>query len=251
MATVSFIGPGRAGSSLARALSRVGWSVLEMLGRDEPVAGVARDVDLVVVSTPDRAVPVVARSIEPTERAVVVHLSGSLGLDALAPHPRVGSLHPLVTLPDATIGADRLLSGAFFAVSGDPLTRRLATDLGGTPIEVDEDRRPAYHAAACIASNHVVALLGQAERVAASAGLPLAPFSSLARSALDDVAKLGPSAALTGPVRREDWEVVRRHREALGALDSSEIDGYDAGVRLASRLALAAGAAGKEAAQCR
>ena len=52
--------------------------------------------------------------------------------------------------------------------------------------------RAAYHAAACIAANHVVALLGQVERVAASVGLDLEAFLPLTRAAVDDVAALGP-----------------------------------------------------------
>ena len=54
-------------------------------------------------------------------------------------------------------------------------------------------------AAACIAANHVVALLGQVERVAASVGLDVEAFLPLTRAAVDDVAALGPRRALTGP----------------------------------------------------
>ena len=61
--------------------------------------------------------------------------------------------------------------------------------------------RAAYHAAACIAANHVVALLGQVERVAASAGLPLDAFLDLTRAAVEDVSRLGPTPR-PSPVRR-------------------------------------------------
>ena len=72
--------------------------------------------------------------------------------------------------------------------------------------------------------------MGQVERVAASVGVPLDAFLSLAAGALEDVALLGPAAALTGPVARGDLETIDRHR---GALDPAELDGYDAGVALA------------------
>jgi hypothetical protein len=52
--------------------------------------------------------------------------------------------------------------------------------------------RTAYHAAATIAANHLVALVGQVERVAATAGLPLDAFAGLMRAALDDAVALGP-----------------------------------------------------------
>ena len=77
--------------------------------------------------------------------------------------------------------------------------KELVLALGGRLLEVPTGARAAYHAAACIASNHLVALLGQVQRVAASVGLPLEAFLPLAEGALEDVRELGPAAALTGP----------------------------------------------------
>ena len=102
-------------------------------------------------------------------------------------------------LPNPTVGARRLAGGATFAVAGDPVARQMAESLGGRTVEVADADRAAYHAAACIAANHVVALLGQVERVAAAAGLPLDAFLDLTRAAVDDVGRLGPRGALTGP----------------------------------------------------
>ena len=45
--------------------------------------------------------------------------SGALGLEALAPHPRRASLHPLVSMPSAEAGRRRP-RGAWWAVAGDP-----------------------------------------------------------------------------------------------------------------------------------
>jgi predicted short-subunit dehydrogenase-like oxidoreductase (DUF2520 family) len=101
-------------------------------------------------------------------------------------------------------------------------------------VEVADRDRAAYHAAACIAANHVVALLGQVERVAASVGLDLESFLPLTRAAVDDVAALGAGPALTGPARRGDWATLSRH---LDALPRSERPGYQAGAALATRLA--------------
>jgi predicted short-subunit dehydrogenase-like oxidoreductase (DUF2520 family) len=106
-------------------------------------------------------------------------------------------------------------------------------DLGGRRIDVDDEHRAAYHAAACIASNHLVALLGQVERVAAIAGVPLDALLELSRQSLENVASVGPRAALTGPVARGDWETVDRHRAVLEGLDRRA---YDVMVELAEVL---------------
>jgi predicted short-subunit dehydrogenase-like oxidoreductase (DUF2520 family) len=232
--TVRFIGPGRAGSSLSLALHDAGWHVAEPLRRGDDLSAAAEGVDAVIVACPDDAVASVSSAIRPVPSTVVVHLSGSLGLSVLAPHRRRAALHPLVPLPTTEEGARRLASGITFAVAGDPLARSMASDLGGTIIEVADEDRAAYHAAACIAANHVVALLGQVERVAADAGLPFDAFVGLTRAAVDDVARIGPRRALTGPAARGDWSTLARHRDALAA---EERTGYNAGVALAMRLA--------------
>lgn len=208
------IGAGRAGSAIASALAAAGWSVDGPLGRDADPTSAATGADVVVIAVPDAVVAEVARSIEPGD-AVVLHVAGSLGLDVLAPHPRVGSVHPLVALPDAELGAMRL-RGAWFAVAGDDATTTSVVDaVGGRTVAVDDTDRVAYHAAAAIAANHVVALLGQVDRIARSIGVPLDAYLDLARGAIDNVGAVGPHDALTGPVARDDWATVARHLDAI------------------------------------
>jgi predicted short-subunit dehydrogenase-like oxidoreductase (DUF2520 family) len=236
MTTVRIIGPGRAGRSLARALEAVGVEVLGLLGRTDDQCAAASGVDVLLLTVPDRAVASVASAVRPVPSTVVAHCSGALGLEVLAPHERVASLHPLVTLPDPVIGAVRLRTGGFYVVAGDQIATDLALLLGGRPLVVPADKRAEYHAAACMASNHLVALLGQVQRVAETVGLPLEAFLPLARGALDDVGLLGPAGALTGPAARGDLATIERHRQVL---DPTELHGYDAGVALAGLLATA------------
>jgi predicted short-subunit dehydrogenase-like oxidoreductase (DUF2520 family) len=230
--TTRIIGPGRAGSALARALTGAGWDVAPLLGRGDDIRAAATGVDLLVLAVPDADIGAVAAAVEPTPATVVAHLAGSLGLDVLAPHPRRAAVHPLVPLPDAELGAQRL-RGATFAVAGDFLGRSLVAALGGTAIEVDDLHRTSYHAAACIASNHLVALLGQVERVAAVAGVPLHAYLDLVRATVDNVDRLGPVDALTGPVARGDEATVARH---LAALAPDERPAYEAMADQARRL---------------
>lgn len=253
---VRIVGPGRAGGSFARALHAVGWQVEVVAGRGtarraagsstqpaadpgahDPTGSDPGDdgegpLDLVLLCVPDGAVAAVATSLQVEPEVVVAHCAGSLGLDVLAPAERRASIHPLVALPDAERGAERL-QGSWFAVAGDPIAREVVAALGGSAVEVRDDHRARYHAAASIASNHLVALMGQVERVAASVGVPLEAYLALAAGSLDDVAALGPAAALTGPVRRGDLATVQRH---LDALPEDEREAYEAMARAAARL---------------
>jgi len=189
---VRVIGPGRAGRSFARGLEKAGWRVAGVLGRDDDVTAAAEGVDLLVLAVPDGAVAAVAAAVRPVPACVVAHLAGALGLDVLAPHERRASVHPLRSLPTPTSD----LAGAWFAVAGDALAAEVVADLDGRVVAVDDAARTAYHAAAVIASNHLVALLGSVERVAATAGVPLDAFLDLVRGTVDNVELLGPAGAL-------------------------------------------------------
>jgi predicted short-subunit dehydrogenase-like oxidoreductase (DUF2520 family) len=226
------VGAGRAGGALSKALSQRAWTVEAPLGRTDELAAAAEGVDLLVIATPDPAIAEVAASVTPVPSTVVAHLAGARGLDVLAGHPRVAAVHPLVALPDADTGAERLLAGAWFAVAGDPLIDQVVTDLAGHAFTVADGDRARYHAAAVIASNHLVALLGQVERVAPE-GVPLAALLALVRGTVDNVERLGPAAALTGPVARGDWDTVERH---LAALPEDERPAYQAMVDQARKL---------------
>ncbi len=237
MRKVRVIGPGRVGRSFMTVMGERGWCVLAPLGRGDDLRRAAHGVDLLLITTPDDAIRRVAAAIEPDPTTVVAHASGAQTLDLLQPHPNRASLHPLASIPDPTVGAARLRDGCSFAVDGEQVGLKLMTELvatlGGRAFRVTPEDRVLYHAAAAIAANHLVALLGQVERVAARAGLPLDAYLDLAAQTLENVARLGPAAALTGPVARGDWATVARH---LAALDPEEAPAYRAMADQAARL---------------
>lgn len=239
----ALVGPGRAGTTVATALVARGLRCVAIAGRapDAPstVAAAARldaravavtevgrvdgiDTELVIIATPDAEIAGTAAALAPVvaPATLVVHLSGACTLGELdklttaRPDVFVGSLHPLQSLPSVDVGVQRL-PGSWCAVDGHPGVERLALSLGLRPFRVAPDRRVTYHAAATIASNHLVALLAQAARVAADAGVPAEALVPLVRATVDNVDALGPAAALTGPVARGDADTVARHLDAL------------------------------------
>lgn len=229
---IRIIGIGRAGGSFARALAHVGHEVVVAERHDDPAMS-ASDVDVVLLAVPDRAIAAVAERITPGP-ATILHCSGATTLAPVRHHPRHGSIHPLMTLPDATTGARRLLDDCTFAVDGDAAGDTIVRDLGGTAIRVDDDRRALYHAAAAITSNHTVALAGQVAAIADELGLPAEAFWGLLRASVDSIVDLGPEAALTGPAARGDIATLRAHLEAL---PEDEREAYRALARRAGRLA--------------
>lgn len=232
---VRVIGAGRAGGSFSRALRDAGYEVDGPWERGRSLATACEGVQCVLICVSDDAVAEVAAHITPVPGVVMAHVAGSLGLDVFAHRfDRVGSIHPLVSLTDPEAGSTLLAQGATFAVAGDDLLHAMVLALGGRCVEVPDVHRAAYHAAACIASNHLVALMGQVERVGAGIGLPFEVFLGLVEGTLANVARVGPGRALTGPAARGDQETLNRH---LAALDPSERGAYEAMMACAQRLA--------------
>ncbi len=231
--TFTVIGPGRAGHAFATALTERGWQLHALLGRGDDLRNAAAEADIVLLAVPDGQIAAVAQAVVPGP-AAVVHLSGATGLDALAPHRNRGSVHPLVSLPDPETGARRLAEDAVFAVDGHPAAEAVVTALGGTAVSVPDDRRALYHATAAVASNHLVVLCAQVERLAAEVGVPVEAYWRLMGATFDNVRSNGALSSLTGPAARGDRATVARH---LAALPADEVELYRTLSRRAAVLA--------------
>lgn len=208
---IVIVGAGRAGNSFATALRKVGHDV-EL--RHHERLDFPHEIDLVLLCVPDDKLIETAARMELGPNTVLAHCAGSRRLDVLGSHRRVASLHPLVALPEPTVGARRLI-GAAYCVAGDERASEVVNSLGGRAFSLSNEQRAAYHATACVAANHLVALMGHVARLAEGAGLELADFLPLAHSALDDVDHYGPSGALTGPASRGDLVTIDAHLQAI------------------------------------
>jgi predicted short-subunit dehydrogenase-like oxidoreductase (DUF2520 family) len=244
---VFVIGPGRVGTALARALAEAGEEVLALHGRPPFPVSLAR-AEAVIVAVPDAAVGEVATALAGSTtlspEAVVVHTAGALGPSALAPaHPRTvhtGTFHPLQTFP--VKGQVPSFDRVPFAIAGEARARaaaaRLAARLGGVAIEVPEERRALYHAAAVLACGHVTALAAVAARalaVAAGTGEreALSLLGPILRTTAENLAVLGLPAAMTGPAARGDEATIARHVAALQGVDPRIAELYRALVEAA------------------
>lgn len=227
------IGPGRLGTALHRALRDAGFDAGPApLGRG---ASEPADADVVILCVPDRAIADVAASLP--LGPLVVHCSGASALDLLAPHARRAVLHPLLSVPNGATA----LAGAFAAVrASEPadleLLRGVAERLDLRPIKVDDEHRAAYHAAATLASNALVAVQSAAAELGATAGLPREALAPLASAALAQVQAAG-DAALTGPAARGDWETVARQRGAVAERTPELLALFDAATAACARIA--------------
>lgn len=244
--TLSFVGAGRAGRVLATAARNAGYEVVAVASRtpahaaalaeavgathvETPIRA-ARAADITFLTVPDAAVTRVATSIAASGTALggrgIVHCSGAHSTAAIAAVRQVagmaGAVHPLQAL---TLDSDpAILRGAFFSIEADPGLQlhldAMVKAVGGIPFAAPASGdRALYHAAAVLAGNAPLALLARAAGLLETAGVEAAVASealaTLLEGAARNVRRLGPQAALTGPVVRNDAETVARHLDAL------------------------------------
>ena len=217
---ITVIGPGRVGTALTRAAHAAGIDA-KLAGRAELERACA-GAEVVLLCVPDDEIGGAARTVRVAapHLRLIGHSSGATELDALADAGVAAfSLHPLQTIPDgdaALIGAPAAIEGSGAEALG--FARDLAEALGMRPFELPSNSRAAYHAAASIASNFLVALEESAAELLEGAGIEdgrelLAPL--VLRSAANWAESGGE--ALTGPIARGDEATVARHLEAIAA----------------------------------
>ncbi|MBV9916845.1 MAG: DUF2520 domain-containing protein [Solirubrobacterales bacterium] len=218
---LAIVGAGRLGRALSSTLTAAGVAVVGPLGRE---ADLAR-ADAVMLCVPDGEIAAAAASLP--GGLVVGHPSGATALEVLAPHERF-VLHPLMTV--AFTGAE--LGGAGVTIAGSTpralaYARSLADALRMQAVELADEDRAVYHAAASVASNFLLTLEDAAEQLSALAGVRREMLVPLVRATVENWAAHGAAEVLTGPIARGDERTVAAHREAIGARAPELLDLYD------------------------
>jgi len=265
--TISIVGAGRVGATVGKRLRQLGWHVGAVVTRSKRTSraavraigdGEARsllsvdvlDADVILLTTPDDALGEVARSLAKVGgRAcwgkVILHSSGALDRGVLSPLARLGastgSLHPMQTFSGRNVPR---LAGVTFAVEGDAKALReakqIARSLGGEPVAIASADKPVYHATAVLAAGSGFAIVEAAVQMLMKIGFTrrraFETLLPLTRQMLDNVERLGPRAAWTGPLSRGDFAVIAKHVRALRHYPREFQDSYAALALLAGRV---------------
>jgi predicted short-subunit dehydrogenase-like oxidoreductase (DUF2520 family) len=249
------VGAGPVATAIAASLRRGGVPVLGLWARSAAAAraaagaaGVAAfssappdlllDARVVILAVRDAAIPEVTARLLGTglisPRHILLHNAGSISAaDAMpAAAGQVagrGTLHPLrAIVRGSASGApqDLSLRGTTFGIEGDEAGAATATALalamGGQVLPLSAAQMGAYHAAAAMASNYVVALVAAAAEVLAGPdatadqrAAALGALLPLTSGAIANLGAHGLPAGLSGAVRRGDAATVRKHLAAV------------------------------------
>lgn len=243
---IGIAGAGRMAQALGRLLRERGEPVAAVASRNPeharaaaafiegaeavPYSRLAQSAARVLIAVSDDAVALVGALLAESgmKDGAALHTCGARGPEALAALAAngvsCGTLHPWQTVasPEQGVAA---LPGSAFGITAEGVAaawaERIVVLLGGRALRIPANKRPLCHAAAVMASNHVVALIDAAAMLMGAAGIEeaeaLAAMAPLVRAAAANTLSAGPVRALTGPVARGDVATVAMHCDALAA----------------------------------
>jgi predicted short-subunit dehydrogenase-like oxidoreductase (DUF2520 family) len=265
--TISIVGAGRVGKTLGKRLRELGWRIgavvtksagtsraaVRLIGGGIPHASLSPDIfnaGTILIATPDDAFDAVVKALAQMGRPalrgkIVLHTSGALDRRILAPLAKLGastgSLHPMQTFSGRGVPK---LKDVIFAVEGDPRAVRVAKEmaraLGGVPVAINGADKPIYHATAVLVAGSEFALMEASIRMLVRIGFTrrraMQTLLPLTRQMLDNIERLGPRAAWTGPMSRGDYAIVAKHAKALRSYPREYQDAYAALALLSGRV---------------
>ena len=255
------------GRTLGKRLRRLGWRIgavvtrsaatsraaVRQIGAGKPYSRLTPEIldsKVILLTTPDGALGTAANTLASFDESklrdkIVLHTSGAMDRAVLAPLARrgafTGSLHPMQTFSGR--GAPNL-EKVIFAVEGDrraaAVARKIARSLGGVPVAISGENKPAYHAAGLLVAGHSLGLMEAASQVLLKLGFrrrdALRALLPLTRQMLDNFEKIGPQKSWTGPLSRGDFETVARHTKAMQRYPREFQEAYAALALLSSKV---------------
>jgi len=268
--TLNIIGCGAVGRVVGRLFQQAGLAEVQdvlnrslasakdavaFIGAGRPVADYAelRPAELYLIAASDQALAGCAHSLAGSgvlrPGDVAWQLSGALPSAVLAPLREAGgaiaSVHPVRSFADPAASCAEF-AGTWCGIEGDAAAVALLSEafaaLGGRIFPVDPEFKTVYHAGAVLVCNYLTSLVEVGLRAYQRGGLPretaLQVMEPLMRGTLDNIFRVGPAEALTGPIARGDAALVSAQLVALDGWDGEVALIYRALGRVALELSL-------------
>jgi len=249
--TLNIVGCGNVGKALGRLWAESGVFIIQdvvnrsldsarrsinFIGQGRAVASIQeiQPANVYLIGTPDDQIALSCETLSQSEtfgtNSIVFHCSGALSSSILRTASlrgaHVASIHPIRSFANPEQVASSF-AGTYCGVEGDVLALEgLApafSAIGAKLVQISAQRKSVYHAAAVFASNYLVTVLDVAVEAYAAAGVPrdvaLNMMEPLVRGTVDNVFRLGPTDALTGPIARGDIATVVNQYRAINTWD--------------------------------
>ncbi|MFL9844032.1 Rossmann-like and DUF2520 domain-containing protein [Flavobacterium rhizosphaerae] len=170
------------------------------------------DADLYIIAVKDDAVMQLSSQLNFTDK-LVVHTSGSLGLEAIDNKNRGGVFYPLQTF---SVNREINFNTVPFCLEAENETdytilKELASKLSKNVYNVNSAQRQALHVAAVFVNNFTNHMYTIGSKICDDNSLPFDILKPLIQETAFKIQDLPPTQAQTGPAIRNDILTIQKH----------------------------------------
>ena len=246
---MDIIGAGKVGSCFAVELSAAGYEVRFLTERNKSRTGrIKRNVkglitsseinaqaieesDIVLICVQDKGISLAVDEIKATgadiKGKLFIHTSGALSSEVFkklkAGVKNTASFHPIQTFREISYKDNSLLRNIYFGIEGGSEAKKflvkLVKSLKSKYIEIPKNKKYLYHSASVIASNFLVTYMDIISGILKSAGIKKGDafeiYKPIIMQTLKNIEESGSIDSLTGPIERNDTELLSRQIESI------------------------------------
>jgi len=240
---IAIIGAGKLAFSLTPALVKTGHPVQSIISRNlgsarslakknsiphysNLINNIPQEIGIFFLTVPDGEIKKVADSLSKLKKnfgnCICIHFSGVENIDSLNTLEKkgcsTGSLHIIRPFPSKNIVDIKNFPASIEANDNRSMKylNQLCKRLKLKPHSVNSNEKVLHHLAAVHSSNFLVGNLFTAfSLIDSKSSLPKVVLRQTTQTALDNVFKLSPAKALSGPIDRGDIYTIKKHIEAL------------------------------------
>lgn len=231
--SIAIIGAGRVAHHIAPALFKKGIEVISIYGRDkEEAKALAKKTgseviddltkvikaDLIIIAVSDDSIHEVAAQLSKNNKALVVHTSGAVAMNAIPDGLRRGVFYPLQSFSKDKSIVWKNVPFCLEAENDDDLNDlgSLAELLSKKIYLLTSTQRKSLHLAAVFANNFANLMFEISEELLEKNDVDRTILHPLILETANKLLMQRASESQTGPASRGDLETIKSHRELLG-----------------------------------
>ncbi|MFV7236930.1 MULTISPECIES: Rossmann-like and DUF2520 domain-containing protein [Flavobacterium] len=182
------------------------------------------EADLYIIAVSDDAIAAISSKL-PFKNRLVVHTSGSVPLNALDDNNRKGVFYPLQTFTKNKAVDFKIIPICLESENATDfqLLEKVAKAISDKIFAINSEQRKALHVAAVFVNNFVNHLYQIGNEICQEHQVPFEILKPLISETTQKIMVLSPSAAQTGPAKRNDIKTIQAHEAFLSNEDHLKI----------------------------
>lgn len=171
-----------------------------------------KTADITIISVTDDAIAEVSNQL-PFENKLVVHTSGSVGLEAINAKNRKGVFYPLQTFSKSKVIDFKAVPICLETENESDyvVLESVAKTISDKVFKISSDQRQSLHVAAVFSCNFVNHLYQLGKEICDENNVPFEILMPLIQETADKIKTLSPLEAQTGPAKRNDQKTIEKH----------------------------------------